>query len=119
MEFDPRDYDDGRSRDDDRVYGWGEDPRDRDDREGDLDPRERDPRNPFVEGLDLPRGAERELVIDDRDREYELNGEDSRMLATIGAFRVIPERALEGFRGAEDTLERRDRARRPGGGSPP
>jgi hypothetical protein len=87
------------------VYGWGEDSRDRDDRERDVDRRERDPRDTFVEGLDLPRGAERELVVDDREREYELNGEDSRMLATIGAFRVIPERALEGFRGAEDTLK--------------
>ena len=44
MDFDPRDYD-RRDRDDDRVYGcWGEDPRERDDRERDLDPRERDPR---------------------------------------------------------------------------
>ncbi|MBI4265180.1 MAG: hypothetical protein HY657_12460 [Acidobacteria bacterium] len=109
MDFDPRDYDgrerDGRDRDDDRIYGWGEDPRERDGRERDLDPRDRDPRDPFVEGLDLPRGPERELVIDDREREYELNGEDSRMLATIGAFRVVPERDLKGFRDAEHTLE--------------
>jgi len=92
MDFDPRDYD-GRDRDDDRVYGcWGEDPRDRDSRERDLDPRERDPRDPFVDRLDLPRGLEREVVIDEREREYELNGEDSRMLATIGAFRVVRER---------------------------
>ena len=32
---------------------------------------------------------ERELVVD-RDRAYELNGEDSRTLAAVGAFRVVP-----------------------------
>lgn len=106
MDFDPRDYDDVRSREDDRVYGeWAEDPRDRDDRERDVDPRDRDPRDPFVEGLDLPRGLEREVVIDEREREYELNGEDSRMLATIGAFRVVRERDLDEFHDAQSTLE--------------
>ena len=44
--------------------------------------------------LDLPRGDERELVVD-RDRVYELNGEDSRALAAVGAFRVVPEHDLE------------------------
>lgn len=44
--------------------------------------------------LDLPRGEERELVVD-RDRVYELNGEDSRTLATVGAFRVVPEHDLD------------------------
>jgi len=102
MDFDARDYTDSRDRDEDRVYGrWGEDPRQRENRERELDPRERDPRDPFVEGLDLPRGREREVVIDDREREYELNGEDSRMLATIGAFRVVPERDSEEFRDVE------------------
>jgi hypothetical protein len=34
------------------------------------------------------------LVID-RDHIYQLNGEDSRTLAAVGAFRVVPERDLE------------------------
>ena len=44
----------------------------------------------FVEGLDLPRGLEREIVLDERDRTYELNGEDCctrwphRVLETFG-----------------------------------
>ena len=97
--FDPRDRDDD-SRDDYGVYDqrWN-DPRDRDDdwrerdRERDRD-RDRDPRDAFVEGLDLPRGLEREIVLDERDRTYELNCEDSRTLATVGAFRVVSESDL-------------------------
>lgn len=57
--------------------------------------------------LDLPRGDTRELVID-RDRVYELNGEDSRMLAAVGAFRVVPEQDLGTDRGDgpdHDTLD--------------
>lgn len=49
----------------------------------------------------------RELVVD-RDRVYELSGEDSRTLAAIGAFRAIPERDLAGNRDDSpdnDTLE--------------
>ena len=88
--FDSRDRDDD-PRDGHDIY----DPRDRDEdrREPGRD-RERDPRDPFVEGLDLPRGLEREIVLDDRDRTYELNGEDSRTLATVGAFRVVSESDL-------------------------
>ena len=41
---------------------------------------ERDPRDGLIRDLDLPRGDERELVVD-RDRVYELDGEDSRTLA--------------------------------------
>jgi len=42
MHFDPRDYADVRARDDDRMYGsWLEDPRDRDERDRDVDPRTR------------------------------------------------------------------------------
>jgi len=37
--------------------------------------------------------TERELVRD-RDRTYEINGTDSRVLATVGAFRVVAERDL-------------------------
>ena len=46
---------------------WGSDPRERDDDTRDRDPV--DPRDVFVNKLDLPRGLERELVRD-RDREY-------------------------------------------------
>ena len=44
--------------------------------------------------LDLPRGEERELVVD-RDRVYELNGEDSRTLVAVGKFRVVAEQDLD------------------------
>lgn len=115
MDFDPRDYD-SRDRDDFDIYDarWLDDPRDPDDRdrdfERDRDARNHDPRDAFVEGLELPRGLERELVQDDRENLYELNREDSRMLATIGAFRVVAERDLEAARNPDwdprdDTLE--------------
>lgn len=81
--FDPRDdardrdgRDDGRAR----VY----DARDRDD----------DLREGLMRHLDLPRGEERELVAL-RDHVYELDGEDSRTLAAVGAFRVVPEHDLD------------------------
>ena len=81
--FDPRD--DARDREGGdgraRVY----DDRDRDDL---------DPRDGLMRALDLPQGDERELVMD-RDRVYELNGEDSRSLAAVGAFRVVPEQDLD------------------------
>ena len=51
-------------------------------------------RDSLVRDLDLPRGQVRELVVD-RDRIYELNGEDSRTLAAIGTFRVVPEQHLD------------------------
>jgi hypothetical protein len=38
--------------------------------------------------LSLPRGEDRERV-DFRDREYSLNGSETRALATVGAFRVV------------------------------
>lgn len=104
MDFDPRDHADSRDRDDDRMYGsWlDQDTRDRHDR--DMDPREHDPRDAFVDGLDLPRGLERQYVQDGRGEIYELNGDDARMLATIGAFRVASDRDLEDFRNAADSL---------------
>ena len=81
--FDPRD--DARDREGGdgraRVY----DDRDRDDL---------DPRDGLMRSLDLPQSDERELVMD-RDRVYELNGEDSRSLAAVGAFRVVPEQDLD------------------------
>ncbi len=88
--FDPRD--DARDRDgreDGRARVYDE--RDRDD----------DPREGLMRDLDLPRGEERELVLD-RAREYEMNGEDSRTLAAVGAFRVVPEHDLDVD---QDTLE--------------
>ena len=81
--FDPRDHArdrDGREDDRARVY----DERDRDD----------DPRESLMRDLDLPRGQERELVVV-RDRVHELDGEDSRTLAAVGAFRVVPEHDLD------------------------
>jgi hypothetical protein len=79
---DPREYiEPGRDDEWPRVY----DERDRD---------EHDPRDALMHDLDLPGGEERELVVD-RDRVYELNGEDSRALAAVGTFRVVPEQDLE------------------------
>ncbi len=79
---------------------WGDDPRDRDNNSRDLtrgsrggsDPRERErvePRDVFVDRVSLPRGPEREHVRF-RDRDYTLRGSESRTLASVGAFRVIP-----------------------------
>lgn len=51
---------------------------------------DRDARDVFTRDLDLPRGRDRRPVRD-RDRVYEINGEESRMLATVGAFRVVAE----------------------------
>jgi hypothetical protein len=62
--------------------------RDRDER-----PRDHDARDVFTRQLNLPRGADRELVRD-RDREYMLRGSESRTLATVGAFRVVSSRDL-------------------------
>lgn len=79
---DPREYDD-RECSDARPRVYGE--RDRDDR---------DPPDSLMQDLDLPRGEERELVVD-RERVFELNGDDSRALAAVGAFRVVPEHDLD------------------------
>ena len=81
LEHDPRTTEDPRARD--------EDPRDRDARERDRT----DPRDVFLRELDLPRGPERERVFDG-DREYTLRGSESRTLATVGAFRVVPSQDL-------------------------
>ena len=118
---DPR-WDDPRDRDEDSRdldIHWIElgrerasdpcddDPRDRDAdvRERDRDSRDRDPRDVFLDGLELPRGLEREIVVDG-DHRYELNGDDSRSLAAVGAFRVIAERDLRDPR--EESCDRRD-----------
>ena len=110
MDFDPRDID-TRDRDDFHVeeLHWGDDPRDIDDREREFererDPKDYDPREPFIESLELPRYPERELVQDERENLYELNRDDSLMLSTIGAFRVIDERELLDFHDAERSLD--------------
>lgn len=109
MDFDPRDRDDDArdvempwveadrnlqlDRDPDDVRGRDDDTRDRE--------RDGDPRDVFVASLDLPRGSEREIVLDG-DHRYELNGDDNRTLATIGAFRVVAERDLRESRDESD-----------------
>jgi hypothetical protein len=76
----------------------------------DREPREEnDPRDVFTRDLDLPRGRERRPVCN-RDRVYEINGDESRMLGTVGAFRVVAESDLhdgrDGTRKAQRHLER-------------
>src|SRR3982750_876350 len=77
-----------------------DDPRWNDTRDGptrgrgglDRDPRDLgavDPRDVFTQGLDLPRGLDREPVSVG-DEHYDLRGSEARTLATIGAFRVVP-----------------------------
>jgi hypothetical protein len=69
------------------------DPRSFDTREvAPSDPRdvdEIDPRDVVTQGLDLPRGREREEVYV-HEHEYHLRGSEARALATVGAFRVVP-----------------------------
>src|ERR1700694_3408879 len=111
---DPR-WDDSRDRDDksrDVEIPWIElgrgtasdrqsedDARDGDhdgrDRARDHDSRERryDPRDVVLDGLELSRSLEREVVLD-HDHRFEINGEESRTLAATGAFRVVSERDL-------------------------
>ena len=126
-DFDPRDVDsrerdDGiRDRDDQYLSlgrGGGGLAKDADDsvpgRDNDLRERHRqardrhddrgvDPRDVLVRDLDLPRGQDRELVHG-RDRDYTLNGSESRTLATVGAFRVVSERDLADARGSAGDL---------------
>jgi len=104
LDFDPRDLERAETRAIDMPWielGRGpgssreDNPRDRDEdgRDRDRESRERDtshPRDSFLDGLELPRGHEREVVLDG-DHRYELNGDDSRTLAVVGAFRVVAE----------------------------
>jgi hypothetical protein len=88
---------------------WGDprdsDPRDRSDEWPRVyDPRDRDAhdsREALMRDLDLPRGDERELVLN-RERVYEIGGEDSRAMVAVGAFRIVPEHDLDL---PHDTLE--------------
>ena len=79
-----------------------EETRDRDDwreRERDaLDGEHIDPRDVFTEGLNLPRGLEREYVRN-RGHRYEIRGSEARTLATVGAFRVVLSRDLHDHNG--------------------
>lgn len=54
---------------------------------------EHDPRDVFTKDLDLPRGSERGPVRE-RERVYKIDGAESRMLGTVGAFRVVSESDL-------------------------
>lgn len=89
------------------------DPRSSDtrDREGN-DPRDRegvDPRDVFTDALDLPRGLERERVhVHGHDHDYQLRGSESRALATIGAFRVVPADDLRDAHGRPGDLRHGD-----------
>lgn len=68
------------------------DSRDRSGPDREVDPRDRsrrDPREAFTDGLDLPRGREREEVTLG-DETFRLRGSEVQTLATIGAFRVVP-----------------------------
>jgi hypothetical protein len=89
--YDPRDADR------DRCSAWDRDPGGR----GSTSDRDRDkehyPRAVFTKDLDLPRGSERRPVRE-RDRVYEIDGGESRALATIGALRVIAESDLHDIR---------------------
>jgi hypothetical protein len=61
---------------------------------------DRDRRDAFTKDLDLPRGSERRPVRV-RERVYEIDGTESRILATVGAFRVVSESDLQD--GRDDT----------------
>jgi DNA-binding PadR family transcriptional regulator len=88
--YDPR-SDAGRDRGDswDRSFGsrGGAGERDREEHSRDV----------FTRDLELPRGRDREQVRD-RDHVYEIDGAESRALATIGAFRVVAESDLHDIR---------------------
>ena len=66
---------------------------------------ESDTRDVFTKDLDLPRGHKRELVRE-RDRVYEINGAESRMLATVGAFRVLSKSDLHEPRDQSQDIRR-------------
>src|SRR5437016_182766 len=89
--YDPRDDDRDRGSAWDRNFGSRGSTSDRNRND------EPDPRDVFTRDLDLPRGSERRPVRE-RDRVYEIDGTESRMLATIGAFRVVSETDLHDLR---------------------
>ncbi len=98
--YDPRSDDDGRNRGDswDRSFGSrGSTDRDRHE--------SRDPRDVFTRDLDLPRERDRRPVRA-RNRVYEIDGAESRALATIGAFRVVAESSLHDIRDESQSSRR-------------
>ena len=66
---------------------------------------ELNPRDVFTKDVDLPRGRERRPVRD-RDRLYEVDGTETRILATVGAFRVVSESDLHDGRDNTQTALR-------------
>ena len=92
--YDPRSTDDRDRGDVDRNRGSRGGSSDRNFKDA------HDPRHVFTKDLDLPRGRERRPVRE-RDRVYEIDGTESRMLATVGAFRVVSESDLHD--GREDS----------------
>src|SRR5581483_5503206 len=66
-----------------------------------------DPRDVFTRDLDLPRGLERERAHA-HGHDYDLRGSEVRMLATIGAFRVVPVDDLRDANGREADLRHGD-----------
>jgi hypothetical protein len=101
--YDPRDDDRDRGNSWDRDLGGRGSTSDRD------RSHDRDPRDVFTKDLDLPRGCERRPVRE-RHHVYEINGTESRMLATVGAFRIVSESDLhdgrDDTRSAQRHLER-------------
>lgn len=87
------------------------DPRSFDAREAaPSDPRdveEVDPRDVVTQGLNLPRGREREEVYV-HEHEYQLRGSEARALATVGAFRVVPATDLKDDAGRPGDLRHGD-----------
>jgi hypothetical protein len=96
---DPRDEERSRGDSWERSFGsrGGSSERERD--------REVDSDNVFTRDLDLPEGREREQVRS-RDHVHEIDGDESRALATIGAFRVIAESDLYDIRDDEEGSRR-------------
>src|SRR5512138_2286865 len=92
LDLDPRDFD-PRDRDDDRRPDLGRGGHTPDNARV-PESSTRDPRDIAIRHVGLPRGPRREPVRV-RDRDYEINGNQSRLLATVGAFRVVSSRDLE------------------------
>ena len=93
-DFDPRSFeaprDDGHGARADRSEETGRDlSRSARGASGSRDRERLDPREAFMNHVDLPRGPER-VRVRERGHEYMLRGSESRTLTTAGAFRVVP-----------------------------
>ncbi len=102
--YDPRNDDRNRGNAWDRSLGGRGSTGDRDRNE------ERGPRVVFTRDIDLPRGRERRPVRE-RDHVYEIDGTESRMLGTVGAFRVVSESDLHDLRDDSNNPRRSTRHR--------